>query len=153
MADDNNDRLLDIVAEQRRVLADPTGPYAARPDLKEAAEIRMAALLLRAGVQPKVETPESLAQQQHDERFQFRELHPNQVELIDQRVAEVEKGDVKRQAAELRQQVGADEYDAMVSEAKRVRPELGGAAADLTVLRLLAQNGRYRSAYEAGKPR
>jgi hypothetical protein len=72
------------------------------------------------------------------------------VELIDQRVAAIEAGgDVKRAAAELRQQVGADEYDAMIEEAKIVRPELGGAAADLTVLRLLSMNGRYRRAHAA----
>jgi len=72
------------------------------------------------------------------------------IETIDARAAAVT--DVKAASEALRQQLGADQYDQLVDQAKIARPTLGAAAADLFSLKMLAANGRYLAAYQRTKP-
>jgi hypothetical protein len=65
------DGLFAIAAAIRAQFADPNGIYANRPDLKAAAELDIAALMLRAGVTEPVATPQSLAERQHSAAFSF----------------------------------------------------------------------------------
>jgi hypothetical protein len=139
--------LLDTAARIRSTLSttDPASQYFGRPDAAKAAETNVAAMLLRAGVAERpAETAEQIAAQQHAASVRFGTMPAGLVSTIDERVAAVEqRGNVESQAKALRDQLGAATYDALVTEARHARAELGGAAADLIALRLLSAQGRY----------
>src|SRR5829696_6020051 len=148
MSDDHSG-LQEIAAAIRRKVnvEDPASLYYRRPDLAAQAELNVKATLLRAGVTEQLETAESLARKQHEAAWPSSVgMAPAVADLIRERTEELTaQGDetIKRQAAELRERLGAQDYDKLVSEARESGRDVTPAAtADLHSLKLLASRGR-----------
>lgn len=156
------DRLSAIADAIRRPIAmgldDPTSIYYRREDLLAQAELRIKSIFLRAGVEETPQTPQTVAEQEHDAHFSMREWNPNLDELVETHINGIAEqhteAQITQMAAALRSEVGAAEYDRMLAAARRAYSgDLPDAVkTSLPVLRLLASQDKYNAAYAATRP-
>jgi hypothetical protein len=165
---------------------DPKSFYYRRPDLAEPArreaELRFRSIMLRAGATPpQPVTPESLALEQHQERWRTQMPEGLKADLDGRIAASKEVSQAEREAAiaATQRRLGEDRYaalaanpnppldrqsfiategkrqfDELVRLAKNVRPDLPEhATGDFYVLRSLAAFGKYSQAEQASRPK
>jgi hypothetical protein len=141
-------------------VSDPRSLYFNKPELAKsalaAAEAKIAAAYARSGIaEPRPATPE----EQHRAQFRMLEMNGNLKAALDDRLASLAERNttdrLQQMGAELRNELGAETYDLMVSQAKHaVEGVLPPAVlADRLLLRTLAAQGKYTLAYEQTKPR